>query len=1368
MVVEDSGEIALSEASAGRVWIVSPGGILSTKSLGTGPVRGLVVESNGQVLAIGDGGNLLQLVSLGYVSATEAGGGFHTLSDSFPTDYESLETIGIPSDGSTVSSTTILVEGQTYVLVVSGTLTYQSASMNGYADADYGYANDVDHPDDFLNLSGPASPPPPPPDSPPPSPPPSPPIVDLGVAVSTDGSTLSTGTSTKIPAWLDAVDGSHEPSPDFVYYDIVVGDGEPLSALFNDDDYGDNADGDMTLDIYTRVFATMSITATDGSNEDNSVTTSSPADIPTLYIKSFLDHAGAVFSTADVSPPASPYQVLWSIDGRDFTSEDPSPELFTDGLHTIQATYDEDDDGQVDDDSPDSVPIYTIDVDVSSFGDDPSDPSSSSPPELVTVGLVNLGYVGVTSTFDVAAFHWTEGFDPSNDFQAIVDWGDGTQSTQSVSNSGGYFLAGGTHSYSHEGSYVVTAEILNSGYYGGSFVDTFDASYVDILNGVSRTSLEKSDSHTLSSGLIGDFVVSPSINMDTGAFSVGGGGDGASYFFAQTLSQSNSGADVHESQSDGDISVNLSAGGSFDTTPSGAETDDFALASYSLSAQADATLEVTDGWLDTNGSYNVTLNGTFSSTDNKSYNGGTKSYSWQHTETSSTEADGNGQITPLGMSDGIQSEDAALWDWQLLDDGLAGTYTVSGNIQSVTTIDETGNYSSTPWNQTITGVQNSTLTEIGAAGAMDYTQSLDIHDNSAATVLGHGTGSYDVTMTNSSSATQIENIYGEDYSTSLEDGATHVTVSVHFSANTSTGQLNLATHSTATYSGTSVTNGEDGSIVTSILQSSDTYSDTNSVSLNSDYYSLTGEMFDSSTVSSTSVDSSQTTYSKDTNSSDLTITDQHGAIYADDAASSAYQGTFSYSDQTTLTNQDLLSHSTLDTTGSYTDSWHFDDVGDYTYSGTDNNSSNSQGDSSDLEQSTDSYGTSNYQDSFTNSGADFYNYDNTLHSTTTSSSTSTMTDDDMFSETTSAGSDTGDYTDTGDLYSGDYTHIGVESGNSSGHGDSTDSDQTSGSLSTSSYQDSYNNTGNDYDGSYNNTMHSTTTSSSTSTMTDDAMSSETTSAGSDTGDYTDTGDSFSGNYTDIGVESGNSSGHGDSTDEDQSTSSLSTSSYQDSYNNTGNDYDGSYNNTMHSTTTSSSTSTMTDDAMSSETTSAGSDTGDYTDTGDSFSGNYTDIGVESGNSSGHGDSTDEDQSTSSLSTSSYQDSYNNTGNDYDGSYNNTMHSTTTSSSTSTMTDDAMSSETTSAGSDTGDYTDTGDSFSGNYTDIGVESGNSSGHGDSTDEDQSTSSLSTSSYQDSYNNTGNDYDGSYNNTMHSTTTSSSTSTMTDDSISYEST
>ncbi len=228
---------------------------------------------------------------------------------------------------------------------------------------------------------------------------------------------------------------------------------------------------------------------------------------------------------------------------------------------------------------------------------------------------------------------------------------------------------------------------------------------------------------------------------------------------------------------------------------------------------------------------------------------------------------------------GSRAKMPRLWDWQLLDDGLAGTYTVSGNIQSVTTIDETGNYSSTPWNQTITGVQNSTLTEIGSAGAMDYTQSLDIHDNSAATVLGHGTGSYDVTMTNSSSATQIENIYGEDYSTSLEDGATHVTVSVHFSANTSTGQLNLATHSTATYSGTSVTNGEDGSIVTSILQSSDTYSDTNSVSLNSDYYSLTGEMFDSSTVSSTSVDSSQTTYSKDTNSSDLTITDQHGAAF---------------------------------------------------------------------------------------------------------------------------------------------------------------------------------------------------------------------------------------------------------------------------------------------------------------------------------------------------------------------------------------------------------------------------------------------------------------------------------------------------------
>ncbi len=37
------GEGALSEANAGRVWIVSPDGMLSTKSLGTGPVRGLVI-----------------------------------------------------------------------------------------------------------------------------------------------------------------------------------------------------------------------------------------------------------------------------------------------------------------------------------------------------------------------------------------------------------------------------------------------------------------------------------------------------------------------------------------------------------------------------------------------------------------------------------------------------------------------------------------------------------------------------------------------------------------------------------------------------------------------------------------------------------------------------------------------------------------------------------------------------------------------------------------------------------------------------------------------------------------------------------------------------------------------------------------------------------------------------------------------------------------------------------------------------------------------------------------------------------------------------------------------------------------------------
>ncbi len=99
-------------------------------------------------------------------------------------------------------------------------------------------------------------------------------------------------------------------------------------------------------------------------------------------------------------------------------------------------------------------------------------------------------------------------------------------------------------------------------------------------------------------------------------------------------------------------------------------------------------------------------------------------------------------------------------------------------------------------------------------------------------------------------------------------------------------------------------------------------------------------------------------------------------------------------------------------------------------------------------------------------------------------------------------------------FSGNYTDIGVESGNSSGHGDSTDSDQTSGSLSTSSYQDSYNNNGNDYDGSYNNTGHSTTVETSTSTMTDGSAF-----AGQDsdhsTADYTYSGDGLVGTYLDI-------------------------------------------------------------------------------------------------------------------------------------------------------------------------------------------------------------------------------------------------------------
>ncbi len=152
-----------------------------------------------------------------------------------------------------------------------------------------------------------------------------------------------------------------------------------------------------------------------------------------------------------------------------------------------------------------------------------------------------------------------------------------------------------------------------------------------------------------------------------------------------------------------------------------------------------------------------------------------------------------------------------------------------------------------------------------------------------------------------------------------------------------------------------------------------------------------------------------------------------------------------------------------------------------------------------------------------------------MHSTTTSSSTSTMTDDAMSSETTSAGSDArGLHRYRRLLQRQLHGHRGRERQQQRATGIPTDEDQSTSSLSTSSYQDSYNNKPAMIKTlSYNNTMHSTTTSSSTSTMTDDAMSSETTSARlGHTGTTPIPASSFDGNYTDIGVESGNSSGHG--------------------------------------------------------------------------------------------------------------------------------------------------------------------------------------------------------------------------------------------------
>lgn len=126
-----------------------------------------------------------------------------------------LETIAVPSDGSSVSSSTSLASGTTYWIRASGAMVIGTICSHPDADAEY-YCFSQGAPTDICAGFGPT--------------------VDNGIGIND-----STNDSAKFPFW-----GLYNPA--HVYTIAFVGLGAPIALNYHDCVYGDNS-GSLTVEI---------------------------------------------------------------------------------------------------------------------------------------------------------------------------------------------------------------------------------------------------------------------------------------------------------------------------------------------------------------------------------------------------------------------------------------------------------------------------------------------------------------------------------------------------------------------------------------------------------------------------------------------------------------------------------------------------------------------------------------------------------------------------------------------------------------------------------------------------------------------------------------------------------------------------------------------------------------------------------------------------------------------------------------------------------------------------------------------------------------------------------------------------------------
>jgi YD repeat-containing protein len=924
------------------------------------------------------------------------------------------------------------------------------------------------------------------------------------------------------------------------------------------------------------------------------------------------------------------------------------------------------------------------------------------------------------------------------DYQATIDWGDGSQPTRGTiiaMKQVGPDVYGVTadHTYAVAGPYVITVYVNDTRNRAGGVGAAF-ANVVTLTDDADVLRYEDGSAKIASIADRGPAGLTDLVAVDRpkDAFTAQEVAVTGRYQYSAQLSQDNGNspgepnvtlqgqhgtATLRSIDSEGTIdlvnfSANLFSVTQYDLTASSVETS---------TPDATATPGTTVSAGDT---YTVTATTTTTNSDTKKYKSSGTSLSWSHTATATTTFQRTGERpddSNLGsLTDGLMNQNAGVLNEVLTSMGLVGSYTMTGTTTATTTLTETGNaqqdinlkYKVTQTGRYTQTATDGDLTQHQTVSAANTVNEHDGHINGS-------TGQYSLTL--ASQSTDV--ILAQD----SDDGSQSTTATGTNTVDVSMVKEGKDVLNTAEFGGFSAT-----VTTTTTSQSLQKTTDDSSTEIQSaSASSTTSEVINADSGGDFSIKNASTTSTS--TSQDLQVDKSENTN-----GTSTSQGSGSLDESGTL----FSGQYTVTTTGT--------DTTTSVQVQTDQQSTSTA--------STTTTATSTETDTLDNSAGDF-----TIAQAGTSTSTATdnSADQTSLSTVTTTATVTDGYTETGNTDQGEYTiqpkgSFDVTTATSIGH--SSDGTQQT-TMSGSSYDRTDTAGGGDvYGGGYSLTQTTTSSSSSVSTASDLVMFSTTTNVATGQETSTDTGDDLSGDYTTTSHSRDTSTDISLSTDQLQTVAATSYQSGSQSHFETGNDISGTYTTTDVSTSSATNFQDSTNQTKASALTSFVNSTETSAESGDDIGGTYTATTVSSSQETNLEQSTNTGGGgyalSSSTSTSSSDETDVETGNSITGDYTTTVDTSGSSSGTQLSTDASETDTAVSSSTSSGNSTEHGDSIRGDYTVTGTDSDNSTTTQISTNQSSRQTTTSFANDEQSTSEVGNSITGTY------TSTSVSVSTETD--------